>query len=95
MGNRNLRKLLIVGAHAVLFHHKAIYRPAADVGEEADREGGLQARRRGACQQHGAHRVRDHARQDGLPGNSGVRASLEFAAGARWKIQWMGQIGRS
>jgi transposase len=27
MGNRNLRKLLIVGAHAVLFHHKAISDP--------------------------------------------------------------------
>ena len=48
MGNRYLRKLLVVGAHAVLFSPQAAHRPAADVGEEADREEALQARRRGA-----------------------------------------------
>lgn len=67
MGNRYLRKLLVVGAHAVLFHHKP-----ADVGEEADREEALQACRCGARQQDGAHRLRDPAEQDGLSGNSGV-----------------------
>ena len=51
---------------------QAAHRPAADVGEEADREEALQACRRSACQQDGAHRLRDPARQDGLSGNSGV-----------------------
>ena len=34
MGNRNLRKLLVVGAHAVLFHRKL----HTDALREADRE---------------------------------------------------------
>jgi hypothetical protein len=51
---------------------QATYRPTADVGEEAHREEALPARRRGARQQDGAHRVRDHARHDGLSGDSGV-----------------------
>jgi transposase len=53
---------------------QAAHRPAAHVGEEADRQEALQACRRGARQQDGAHRVRDHAGQDGLSGNSGVRS---------------------
>jgi hypothetical protein len=50
------------------------------VGEEADREETLQARRRGARQQDGAHRLRDPAEQDGLSGNSSVAALVGFAA---------------
>src|SRR6202035_5206750 len=53
---------------------QAAYQPAADVGEEADREEALQACRRGARQQDGAHRLRNPAGQDGLSGNSGVRS---------------------
>jgi transposase len=53
---------------------QAPHRPAADVGEEADREEALQACRRSARQQDGAHRLCDHAGQDGLSGNSGVRS---------------------
>ncbi len=41
---------------------------------EADQEETLQARRRGARHQDGAYCVRDHARHDGLSGNSGVRS---------------------
>src|SRR5580700_5212303 len=48
------------------------HRPAADVGEEASREEALQACRRSACQQDGAHRLRHTARQDDLSGNPGV-----------------------
>src|ERR1700680_4638345 len=59
MGNRNLRKLLVIGAHAVLFHRKPHTDPAADVGEEADRKEALQACRRSSRQQDGAHRLRD------------------------------------
>ena len=62
MGNRNLRKLLVVGAHAVLFHRKPHTDPLRDVGQEADREETLQARRRCARQQDGAHRLRNPAR---------------------------------
>ena len=54
---------------------QAAHRPAADVGQEVDREETLQARRRGARQQDGAHRVRDHAQQDSLSGNSGVTSA--------------------
>jgi hypothetical protein len=54
---------------------QAAHRPAADVGEEADREEALQACRRGARQQDGAHRLRNPARHDGLSGNSGVRSA--------------------
>jgi transposase len=52
----------------------APHRPAADVGEEAAREEALQACRRGARQQDGAHRRCDLTRKDGLLGNSGVRS---------------------
>ena len=51
---------------------QATHRPAADVGEEADREEALQACRRSACQQDGAHRLRDHARRDDLSRDSSV-----------------------
>ena len=37
MGNRNLRKLLVVGAHAVLFHRKPHTDPLRMMGEEASR----------------------------------------------------------
>ena len=47
---------------------QAPYRPAADVGQEAYREEALQTCRRGARQQDGAHRFRDHARQNDLSG---------------------------
>jgi transposase len=73
MGNRNLRKLLVVGAHAVLFHRKPHTDPLRMWA--TDREKTLQARRRSACQQNGAHRLRDPARQDSLSGNSGVRSA--------------------
>ena len=75
MGNRNLRKLLVVGAHAVLFHRKPHTDPLRMWGEEADREETLQARRRGARQRDGAHRLCDPAWQGGLSGNSGVRSA--------------------
>jgi transposase len=74
MGNRNLRKLARRGRACGAVSPQAPHRPAADVGEEADREEALQARRRGARQHDGAHRVRDHAGQDGLSGNSSVRS---------------------
>jgi transposase len=54
---------------------QAAHRPAADVGEEASREEALQACRRGSRQQDGAHRICDHAGQDGLSGNSGVTSA--------------------
>jgi Transposase IS116/IS110/IS902 family len=41
--------------------------------EEADREA-LQARRRGGCQQDGAHRLHDYAPQDDLSRDTGVRS---------------------
>ena len=74
MGNRNLRKLLVVGACRAV-SSQAPHRPSADVGQEADREETLQACRRSACQQDGAHRLRGPARQDSLSGNSGVRSA--------------------
>ena len=75
MGNRYLRKLLVVGAHAVLFHRKPHTDALRILGEEAHREEALQACRRGARQQDGAHRLRDPARQDNLSGNSGVTSA--------------------
>jgi transposase len=66
MGNRYLRKLLVVGAHAVLFHRKPHTDPLRMWAKN-------QARRRSACQQDGAHRICNPAGQDGLSGNSGVR----------------------
>ena len=56
------------------------HRSVADVGEEADRQETFQARRRGARQQDGAHRLRDPAEHDSSSGNSGVRSVGEFAA---------------
>jgi len=46
MGNRNLRKLLVVGAHAVLFHRKLHTDPLRMWAKKADREEALQACRR-------------------------------------------------
>jgi hypothetical protein len=88
MGNRYLRKLLVVGAHAVLFHRKRAHdEQFADVGEEADREEALQACRRGAREQDGAHCLRDPARQDDLSGNSGVSSVGRVRGQARQKAK--------
>ena len=73
MGDRYLRKPL-VGAPMRCRFNQAAHRPAADVGEEADRQEALQACRCGARQQDGAHRLRNPPGQDRLSGNSGVRS---------------------
>src|SRR4029077_3091709 len=59
---------------AVTVSAEAPHGPAADVGEEADRQEALQAGRRGARQQDGAHCLCDYAGQDGVSRNSGVRS---------------------
>ena len=74
-GQSKLAQIARRGRPCGVVSPQAAHRPAADVGEEADREEALQACRRGACQQDGAHRLRDHARQDNLSGNSGVRSA--------------------
>jgi transposase len=73
MGNRYFAQTACRGRACCAVSPQAAHGPAADVGEEADREEALQACRRGARQQHGAHRLRDPAQQDDLSGNSGVR----------------------
>jgi transposase len=50
MGNRYLRKLLVVGAHAVLYHRKPHEDALRFLGEEAHAEQALQACRRRARQ---------------------------------------------
>jgi hypothetical protein len=71
-GQSELRKLLVVGAHAVLFHRKPHTDPLRMWAKKLI-EKRVQARRRNACQQDGAHRLCNPAGQDGLSGNSGVR----------------------
>jgi transposase len=74
MGNRYLRKLLVVGAHAVLFHRKRHTDPLRMWAKKLIEQEALQACRGGARQQDGAHRLRNPAGQDGLSGNFGVRS---------------------
>ncbi|HTR11801.1 MAG TPA: hypothetical protein VMI72_00760, partial [Roseiarcus sp.] len=64
MGDRYLRKLLMVGACATLRHRKGAQRRPAPVGgrhvRAQDGQIQVQADRRGARQQGGAHRHRPH-----------------------------------
>ncbi len=62
IGNRYLRKLLVVGANAVLYNRKGNCRRLASLGAQADGDQALQAGRGGARQQGGADRRRGHAR---------------------------------
>jgi transposase len=74
MGNRYFAQTAGRGRPCGAVSPQAAHRPAADVGEEADRQEALQACRCGARQQDGAHRLRNPAGQDSLSGNSGVRS---------------------
>jgi hypothetical protein len=87
MGNRNSRKLLIVGAHALLFHRKPHTDPLRMWAKRLIEKKPFKARRRGACQQDGAYCVRDHARHDGLSGNSGVRSATRVRGSPRAPLQ--------
>jgi transposase len=75
MGNRYLRKLLVVSAHAVLFHRKPHTDPLRMWAKKLIENKPFKLVARGACQQDGAHRVRNPAGHDGLSGNSGVRSA--------------------
>ena len=74
MGNGNLRKLLVVGAHAVLFHRKPHTDPLRMWAKRLLEKKPFKLVAVALANKMGAHRVRDHARQDGLSGNSGVRS---------------------
>jgi transposase len=86
-GNRNLRKLRVVGAHGVLFHRKPYTDPLRMWAQRLIEKKTLQACRRGACQQDGAHRVRDHAQHDGLSGSSGRRSAARVRGSPRAPLQ--------
>ena len=81
MGNRNLRKLLVMGAHAVLFHRKPHTDPLRMWAKKLieKRPFRLVAV---ALANKMAHCLRNPAGQDGLSGNSGVRSAGWFAAEA-------------
>ncbi|MBV8794587.1 MAG: IS110 family transposase [Hyphomicrobiales bacterium] len=66
MGNRELRRLLVVDAHAVLFHRKPHTDPLRLWAKRLIENKTVQARRGGARQQDGEDRLRDSARQDRL-----------------------------
>ena len=64
MGNLNLRKLLVVGVHAVLFHRKPDTHPLRMWAKRLLEKKPFKLVAV-VGQQDGAHRVRDLARQDG------------------------------
>ena len=71
MGNRNLRKLLVVGAHAVLFHRKPHTDPLRMWAKKLIEKKPFKLVAVALANKM-AHRLRDPAEQDGLSGNSGV-----------------------
>ena len=72
MGNRELRKLLVVGAHAVLFHRKHHTDPLRMWAKKLIEKKPFKLVAVALAKQDGAHCFRDHAGQDGLSRNSGV-----------------------
>ena len=74
MGNRNLRKLLVVGAHAVLFHRKPQTDPLRMWAKRLIEKKPFKLVAVALANKM-ARSVRDHARHDGLSGNSGVRSA--------------------
>jgi transposase len=73
MGNRCLRKLLVVGAHAVLFHRKPHTDPLRMWAKKLIDKKPFKLVAVALANKM-AHRLRDHARHDGVSGNSGVRS---------------------
>jgi transposase len=67
-----LRKLLVVGAHAVLFHRKPHTDPLRMWAKKLIEKKPFKLV---AVALASAHRLHDHAQQDGLSGNSGVRSA--------------------
>src|SRR6202162_6017139 len=74
MGNRNLRKLLVVGAHAVLFHRKPHTDPLRMWAKKLIEKKPFRLVAVALANKIAPIRLRDHARRDGLSGNSGVRS---------------------
>jgi transposase len=74
MGNRNLRKLLVVGAHAVLFHRKPHTDPLRMWAKKLIEKKPFKLVAVALANKM-AHRICNPAGQDGLSGNSGVRSA--------------------
>ena len=76
MGNRNLRKLLVVGAHAVLFHRKPHTDPLRMLAKKLIEKKPFKLVAVALAKQDGAHRLCDHA---------GARRSIgKFRRNERW-----------
>ncbi len=74
MGNRYLRKLLVVGAHAVLHHRKAHKDALRTWADRLMDTNALQACRRGDRQQACPHRLRHPAQRNALRRRRGMNA---------------------
>ena len=75
VGDRYLRKLLVVGARAVLYHRKG-HKDALRMGRSLDGNQAFQACRRGDRQQACPHRLRHHAQRHALRWRGRIRHRL-------------------
>ncbi len=75
MGNRNLRKLLVVGAHAVLFHRKPHTDPMRTWAKRLIEKKPFKLVADALANKMARIAFCDPARQDSLSGNSGVRSA--------------------